>query len=176
MPKKNSKSKAVRSLPATANKQLPPLREDRLDVPVGQQQHRNRQRLETLANGVAALFVAPLEGEQLEMPGQGEARVAALQRAARLIASALGRHGAASALRPNRRWRLLAFGETVHEVVHELQRTGRYIPVRSTQRYRGKPRNLGDFNTRKHVQGHVCAAFKTGALNHSATHPTLEIK
>lgn len=59
MPKKNSKSKTVRSLPATANKQLPPLRE------VSPEQH-----LEIRSTPRAELNLYPLDSFAYEYPGE----------------------------------------------------------------------------------------------------------
>lgn len=59
MPKKNSKSKAVRSLPVTANKQLPPLRE------VSPEQH-----LEIRSTPRAELNLYPLDSFAYEYPGE----------------------------------------------------------------------------------------------------------
>lgn len=59
MPKKNSKSKTVRSLPATANKQLPPLRE------VSPEQH-----LEIRSTPRAELNLYPLDTFAYEYPGE----------------------------------------------------------------------------------------------------------
>lgn len=59
MPKKNSKSKAVRSLPVTANKQLPPLRE------VSPEQH-----LEIRSTPRAELNLYPLDTFAYEYPGE----------------------------------------------------------------------------------------------------------
>lgn len=59
MPKKNSKSKTVRSLPVTANKQLPPLRE------VSPEQH-----LEIRSTPRAELNLYPLDTFAYEYPGE----------------------------------------------------------------------------------------------------------
>ncbi|HEX9003380.1 MAG TPA: preQ(1) synthase [Blastocatellia bacterium] len=59
MPKKNSKSKTVRSLPATVNKQLPPLRE------VSPEQH-----LEIRSTPRAELNLYPLDSFAYEYPGE----------------------------------------------------------------------------------------------------------
>jgi len=59
LPKKNSKSKTVRSLPATVNKQLPPLRE------VSPEQH-----LEIRSTPRAELNLYPLDTFAYEYPGE----------------------------------------------------------------------------------------------------------
>ena len=61
------------------------------------------------------------------------------------------------------------------EIGTGLQRTGQDNSVRSVIVCRENARKSGRFDTLKYGAGHAYTAFKTGALNHSATHPSNNI-